>query len=343
MDGIDAALLRTDGRAQVTPGASLAVSYDEAFRKKIKTAVQAEEASDVLVEELTQHHIDAVEKLLSHAGITAKEVDVIGFHGHTLWHKPEIKKTLQIGDGKLLAEATGIDVVANMRENDMRHGGQGAPLVPLYHQAIAAGQQMAAGIVNIGGVCNMTWLNGDDIMAFDVGPGNVLIDEWMQAHLGEAFDRNGAHAARGKIDEIALSNLLTHPFFTKIPPKSLDRYDFSDAAVRDLSQEDALATLTAFTAQAIVFACGLMAVAPEKLWISGGGRHNQTLMEMLQARADAEVVPIDALGYDGDMIEAQAFAYLAVRALQNLPLTLPETTGVTQPVSGGDVYRVSGA
>jgi anhydro-N-acetylmuramic acid kinase len=266
-------------------------------------------------------------------------VHCIGFHGHTILHRPETGRTWQIGDSALLARETGIDVVGDLRQADVAAGGQGAPLAPAYHGALAVPLEKPLAVVNIGGVANVTWIGRDGaLLAFDTGPGNALIDDWVRRHTGAAADFDGRLAKNGSVDETVLAALLKHDYFNRPPPKSLDRDDFDAAPVAALSPADGAATLTAFTAAAVAQA---KAVFPEPVvrWlICGGGRHNPALMAALAGRLGAPVAPIEQAGRDGDALEAQAFGYLAVRSLRGLPLSWPTTTGVPAPAPGGQLY-----
>jgi anhydro-N-acetylmuramic acid kinase len=268
-------------------------------------------------------------------------VDLIVFHGQTILHRPERRWTWQIGDGALLARLTGTDVVNDFRSADVKAGGQGAPLVPLYHAALARNSPLARplAIVNIGGVGNVTYIDGDTVLAFDTGPGNAPIDDWMHRHAGVAVDKDGDSARTGRIDNAALDKMLAHPFFARKPPKSLDRLDFGMDAVEALLPQDGAATLTAFTAASIAKAREHFPESPATWIVCGGGRHNKTLMEMLQARINAQVLKAEGARWDVDALEAEAFAYLAVRSRLGLPLSLPTTTGVAQPITGGKFSR----
>lgn len=370
-DGIDAALLWTDGERIDQIGANITIAYDASFRDYIKKGIaraksHAEKTRhdatiQGLEEELTRRHAGAVEALLREAGLRPRDVDVIGFHGHTLDHRPDAEPgerlTWQIGDGALLAKLTGIDVVSDFRTADMARGGQGAPLLPLYHAAIMHGiaNEGPVAVLNIGGVANVTWIRfgnapgdkkaGDEaseepeILAFDTGPGNALIDDWMQQHLGQPFDKGGALAATGSIDDSLLAGFLADPFFAAPPPKSLDREHFSLAALEGLSAADGAATLTAFTTAVIQKAQDWMPALPQVWYLTGGGRHNRTLVKGLEDRLEGRIAYIDEAGLQGDAIEAQGFAYLAVRSLRGLPLSLPGTTGVDAPCRGGVLHR----
>ncbi len=366
-DGIDAALLWTDGECIDRVGANITIAYDALFRDYIKKGIarakgHAEKtAHDATIqgleEELTRLHAGAVEALLKEAGLKPRDVDVIGFHGHTLDHRPNHgpgeRLTWQIGDGALLAKLTGIDVVSDFRSADMARGGQGAPLLPLYHAAImrgiagGMGDEGPVAVLNIGGVANVTWIRfgsaaGNDepeILAFDTGPGNSLIDDWMQQHKGQPFDKGCALAATGSIDDSLLAGFLADPFFAAPPPKSLDRAHFSLATLKGLSPADGAATLTAFTAAVIQKAQDWMPELPQVWYLTGGGRHNSTLVKGLEDRLEGRIAYIDEAGLEGDAIEAQGFAYLAVRSLRGLPLSLPGTTGVDAPCRGGVLHR----
>jgi len=348
LDGIDAALIRSDGAQAVTAGGFLSLPYDADLRRRLRSVAGGAGPVAEVERELTLRHAEAVRRLLEEAGVASSEVQVIGFHGHTILHRPQEGRTWQIGDGALLAAETGIDVVADLRSNDVALGGEGAPLVPLYQAALAAGLERPLAVVNIGGVANVTWIGpgpdggqegGSEVLAFDTGPGNALINDWVERQGREPLDRDGALARAGRVDEAILAALLDNPYFDRRPPKSLDRDDFSAAPVAGLSLEDGAATLTAFTAATIAKAAEHFP-APVRRWlITGGGRHNPTLMAGLAARVEATVEPVEAVGWQGDALEAQAFAYLALRSLAGAPLTLPTTTGVSRPASGGRLYR----
>ena len=339
MDGVDAALIETDGMSQVRTGAHLTVPYEPGFRGRLRailgTAGESAMARDVAAE-LTQIHAEAVRTLQERDG---GAIDLIGFHGHTIHHDPARRITRQIGDGAALAKATGITVVDQFRTADVRAGGQGAPLVPLYHQALAASLPKPLAILNIGGVANVTYLGDGDPVAFDTGPGNALLDDLLLKRTGTPIDMNGETAARGRVDEAALASLLDDPYFTAPVPKSLDRDAFSADAVDGLTLEDAAATLVAFTAAAIFMAARMLPGSPGRWLVAGGGRHNVAIMDALHRTQPIPVEPVESVGWNGDTIEAQAFGYLAVRSLKGLPLSLPTTTGVSAPMKGGTLHR----
>lgn len=340
MDGIDAALVRSDGLDTVEPVASLSVPYDSSMRNGLRSVLGGDGPVASVERALTECHAEAVRTLLAKAGAEASDIAVIGFHGHTILHRPKERRTWQIGECALLAAMTGIDVVGDMRLADVEAGGQGAPLVPLYHAALAATLEKPLAVLNIGGVANVTWLGegGNSVLAFDTGPGGALLDEWAMRMAGKPFDEDGRLAKAGSIDIVALSKLLDDPYFALSPPKSLDRLDFDGAPAALLSPEDGAATLVAFTCEAVA-ASARHFPAPVCRWlVTGGGRRNPEIMAGLSERVGVPVEPVEAVGWDGDMLEAQAFAYLAVRSRRGLPLTLPETTGVREPLTGGRFY-----
>jgi anhydro-N-acetylmuramic acid kinase len=340
LDGIDVAFLESDGRSHVVAGPAMTFPYADDLRRGLRAVLGGVGPVSEVERAMTEAHAAAVERFVGEHGVA---VDLIGFHGHTILHRPEIGRTWQIGDGALLARLTGCDVVCDFRSSDVAAGGEGAPLVPLYHAALAGALTKPLAILNVGGVANVTWLGeGGAILAFDTGPGNAPIDDWALRHRGEAVDRDGALARGGRVDAARLAAFLAHPFFVRAPPKSLDRNDFLADAADGLSAEDGAATLTAMTAAAVARA-GAHCPAPPRRWlVTGGGRHNPALMAELARRLAAPVEPVEAAGWDGDALEAQAFAFLAVRSLAGLPLSLPSTTGVAQPVTGGRFFRATG-
>jgi anhydro-N-acetylmuramic acid kinase len=339
-DGIDAAPLKTDGETVQEVGPALGEAYDAAFRARVKAAYGRWDPQAGLERELTERHATAVARLLAKAGKPPAEIAVIGFHGQTILHEPERHRTRQIGDGALLARMTGIDVVNDFRSADMAAGGEGAPLAPVFHRAIAAGLEKPLAMLNLGGVGNVTWIGADGtLVAFDTGPGNALIDDWMLRQTGEPVDRDGALARSGTVDERAVQRFLQDPYFARPAPKSLDRDAFRGFPVDGPSAADGAATLTAITAAAVAAGLSQLPAKPARWLVCGGGRHNPALMDALRARLSAPVEPIEAIGWDGDFIEAQAFAYMAVRSLRGLPISFPGTTGVKQPRTGGVLRR----
>ncbi|WP_088183213.1 anhydro-N-acetylmuramic acid kinase [Sphingobium sp. Z007] len=348
-DGIDAALIETDGEGQARAVEFHAMAYDDGFRVRLAEACLRAMAMEApgfepliasVEAELTERHVQAVADLLGRSGHIAQDVAAIGFHGHTVAHRPDRGWTWQIGDGAGLAGAFGIAVVADLRQADVAAGGQGAPLMPVYHRALAAGLQKPAAVLNLGGVANITFIGSNGrLIAFDTGMASGLIDNWMQTHGDAAYDAGGACAARGQVDAARLAAMMADPWFDAPPPKSIDREQFSIDAVRGLSLEDGAATLTAFTTAAVARAVDHLPERPVAIHVAGGGRHNATLMAMLAERTGVAVLSVDGLGWDGDALEAQGFAYMAVRCLKGLPISFPGTTGAPEPMTGGVLFR----
>ncbi|MEJ2624198.1 MAG: anhydro-N-acetylmuramic acid kinase [Pseudolabrys sp.] len=350
LDGVDVALLETDGEAISGFGPVGYRPYEEAERDLLRRALEAgvtltERAArpGVLAEAeafVTRAQAEAVEAFLEREHIDRATVDVVGFHGQTVLHKPSARLTVQIGDGPALADRLGLRVVHDFRAADVAAGGQGAPFVPVYHQALARSldRPHPIAVLNVGGVANVTFVDGGDPVAGDTGPGNALIDDFMRARTGHPLDRDGDQAARGRVHADVVARVLADPFFALPVPKSLDRNAFAHAnlAVPELTVADGAATLSALTAASVARVVPHLP-APPKTWIvSGGGAHNPTLMRVLAERlAPATVETADAVGWSADALEAQAFAYLAVRSLRGLPLTFPKTTGVPEPMRGG--------
>ena len=339
LDGVDAAIIETDGEDLVKLGPSLTVPYDDALRDRLRAVLGDPAAGHRVERDLTDAHAEAIRQLLGDHGLAASDIHVIGFHGQTVLHRPEQRRTWQIGDGAWLAKRTGIRVVNDFRTADVAAGGQGAPLVPVYHRALAAELPKPLAVVNIGGVANVTWIGSDGaLLAFDTGPGNALIDDWTLQHTGQRLDAGGGLAGIGRADPMLLDRLLAHAFFDQPPPKSLDRNDFSHAAVAGLSPSDGARTLTAFTARAIARAQSHFPLPPTQWLICGGGRHNPVLMAELAGAVAEPVQAVEAVGWRGDSLEAEAFAYLAVRVLKRLPTSFPSTTGAPRPICGGQAH-----
>ncbi|WP_246423480.1 anhydro-N-acetylmuramic acid kinase [Roseospira goensis] len=345
MDGIDAALIETDGETVAGIGPHLTVPYDDAFRARIRALLGRTSLDDAdgrrLHRDLALRHADAVRGLLAGATVTP---DLIGFHGHTLWHDPVARLTVQAGDPAQLASELGIPVVADLRQADIAAGGEGAPLAPVYHAALAAPLERPLAVLNVGGVANVTWIGKrgvDDLVAFDTGPGNAPLDDWVARHTGQACDQDGRLAAAGRLDEARLLTLMDHPYFARPAPKSLDRRDFDHVpgVLEGLSAADGATTLVAFICAAVVQAAAHMPVPPTRWLVTGGGRHNPVLMETLAGWLEAPVAPVEAVGWDGDALEAQAFAFMAARFRRQLPITFPGTTGAPFPMVGGRLYQ----
>jgi len=342
MDGVDAAIIRTDGEDLVEFGPWLTEPYPGLVRVGLKAILGQDAASSEsreVEQAVTDQHAFVISRLLEKESISISEIDVIGFHGHTVVHRPDRRFTWQLGDAAGLATKLGRTVVGDFRAADVAAGGQGAPFAPLFHRALASSLSPPLAVLNIGGVANVTWIGQDEILSFDTGPGNALLDDWVARHDAGPFDENGRLAASGLAEPHLLSDLLGEDYFTKAPPKSLDRTDFDLAALSGLSPEDGAATLVGFTVGAIMAAQDHFPRPANRWLVTGGGRHNGYMMALLKAGLDVAVDPVEAVGWQGDALEAQAFAYLAVRSLQGLPLSLPSTTGVPVPTCGGKHFR----
>lgn len=348
MDGVDIALIETDGKDWLSLGPASTWDYSDDERQILRQAIdEASSLTDrkarpgILAEAeklLTEIHAQVVGSFLSDHELDRSDIDVIGFHGQTVLHRPEAGLTVQLGDGELLADLTGIDVAYDFRATDMEAGGQGAPLAPVFHRALADYSDLLrpAVVVNLGGVANITFIGEDgSLLAFDTGPANALLDDWTLHHTGKRFDENGQLAAKGHADGRRLEAMLSHPFFLRKPPKSLDRNAFSLRALEGLSPEDGAATLTAFTVASLI--CGLahLPATPKVFVFTGGGTHNATLTGSLYKLLPGTIERAEDLGWYVDAIEAQAFAYMAVRSLKRMPISFPGTTGVARALTGG--------
>jgi anhydro-N-acetylmuramic acid kinase len=356
-DGVDVALVDTDGEEIGHLGPTGYRPYTEQERDLLRRAIAAaanlKDRADrpkllVEAEELvTDVHAEAVEAFLAANGMAPGAVAVVGFHGQTVLHRPERQLTVQLGNGRALAGRLGVPVVYDLRAADVAAGGQGAPLVPVFHRAMVRLLKRAhpVGVLNLGGVANLSYIDNSELIAFDTGPGNALIDDFVRQRTGQPRDDEGRAAAAGTVDEAAVARILAHPFFARQPPKSLDRNAFrqwvaEEGKLTGKSTEDGAATLTAITAAAIALAASVLPRSPSSWIAAGGGTRNPTLMGMLKARlAPAKVETAGAVGWSADALEAQAFAYLAVRSLKGVPLTYPTTTGVPCPTPGGVLVR----
>jgi anhydro-N-acetylmuramic acid kinase len=344
LDGVDAAWLETDGERIGEFGPTLTLPYDERLRSDLRRLLDLAPTLDPndrrlksAEARLTEYHVRAV------AGL-GRPADCIGFHGQTILHQPHKRRTWQIGDAAELAWRTGVPVAHDFRTADVAVGGEGAPLAPIYHAALARDVAKPLAVLNIGGVANVTWV-GDDgtLIAFDTGPGNGPLDDWIARHTGAAFDRDGALAISGTVARSVLEQLLAHPYFAKPPPKSLDRLDFAAtlaaSGLEDLSPPDGAATLVAFTAEAV--ASSRLPAPPNRWLVTGGGRHNPAIMRALRTRLGVPVDPVESLGWDGDALEAQCFGFLAARTQAGLPISFPGTTGAPRPLTGGKITQPS--
>lgn len=333
LDGsIDVALIETDGHDFVRPLAYYEHPYDLAVRDKVRACFGKLKRDDLVDEAealVTDLHVAAIKGL-------GEKADVIGFHGQTITHDPSNRFTWQIGDGARLAQETGMDVLSDMRQADIKAGGQGAPLLPLYHKALLSDVDLPVVVLNLGGVANITYIGEDGgLIAFDCGPANALMDDFMKMREGVDFDKDGAMASQGQVQDNIITAFMSDKYFAKKPPKSLDRNQWDIDCVRYASDEDGMATLLEMTVSGIMQALEHLPQKPRVIYAAGGGRKNLYLLEVLAQRLGIQVISIDTLGWNGDAIEAEGFAYLAVRSLLGLPLTLPSTTGVPEALTGG--------
>ena len=353
LDGVDVALIETDGKRVQAFGPTGYRPYTEAERGLLRQALaeavhlpQRDARPGILRDAeraVTLAHAEAVAAFTAQNHIAREDVDIVGFHGQTVLHRPAQRMTVQIGDAAALAKAIHIPVMHDFRAADVAAGGQGAPFVPVYHRALAQSldRQGPLAVVNIGGVSNITYIDGaDTLIACDTGPGNALLDDFVFRVTGQRFDGEGRMAAQGAADEAWIARALEHPFFAMPPPKSLDRNDFASLALPALPPADGAATLTALTAAAIARIVPLLPKTPQSWIVAGGGARNFTMLRMLRERlAPATVEAAEALGWSADAIEAQAFGFLAARGLKGLPLSYPATTGVPMPMTGGLIAR----
>lgn len=346
LDGVDAAMVLTDGEQVLDFGPHAYRPYSEAERGVIRLALGRWPGEPGVAEAAEVVETAHVELLSRFTG-----AELVGFHGQTLAHDPRGRGTHQAGNGEMVALALGVSTVWDFRSADVQMGGQGAPLVPFFHHALARrlGATAPLAFLNFGGVGNVSWINprlpdpqhDGALLAFDTGPANAPVNDLMRVRLGLDQDEGGALALQGQADEAVLQTFLAMPYFFKIPPKSLDRNDFHRLLdlVAPLSDADAAATLTAAAAAAVARGAEHFPAPVDRLLVAGGGRHNRALMAALSARLPG-VAPVETVGLDGDMMEAQAFAHLAVRVLYGLPTSAPATTGVAAAVGGGRVARV---
>jgi anhydro-N-acetylmuramic acid kinase len=360
LDGVDAAWLETDGERIGELGPRLTIPYDDRLRSDLRrlldlapTLAADDRRVKTAAARVTEYHARAV-------GAIDRPADLIGFHGQTILHRPargqvgqgqsgrgqpergqpERGRTWQIGDATVLAWRTGVRVAWDFRSADVAAGGEGAPLAPVFHAALAGGLRRPVAVLNIGGVANVTWIGpGGSLLACDTGPGNGPLDDWVARHTGAAFDADGALAQAGVVDQAVLSRLLDDPYFADSAPKSLDRLDFARtlaaSGIATLSPPDGAATLVAFIAAAV--AVTKLPDPPHRWLVGGGGRHNPAIMQALRSVLDAPVDPVEAVGWDGDALEAQCFGFLAARVAAGLPLSFPGTTGVSRPLPGGQI------
>ena len=351
MDGIDVSIIKSDGEQFVEVIDDIYLKYSDKLRSKLKRTVDECLTKDQFVKlsksmneiekEITLCHVDAF-KLITKKNINIK-IDLIGFHGQTILHKPQKGYSIQIGDSKLLSRLINTTVVSNFRENDILNGGQGAPLAPLYHQLILTKIKLdlPSVLINIGGIANITYIESQKkIISFDTGPGNYLVDEWVKANSKMEFDNRGLLAKSGQVNEDILEKFLNDSYYKKNFPKSLDVKDFSLTNLDKLSLKDGCSTLSMLTAKSICAAINSFNNPPNVILFSGGGRKNEFIIDNISKILKKPVHLIDEFNFNGDFIESQAFAYLAIRSYQKKFISLPSTTGVKEPCLGGKIFEI---
>ena len=353
-DGIDASIIKSDGENEVHFTGNHFLPYEERVKSKIRNLKEkinlildletySQEIND-LEKEITFLHAKIVNLIIKKFKLSKSEIKLIGFHGHTIFHSFRDKKTKQIGHGELLSQLTGLNVIYNFRENDIKNGGQGAPLVPIFHKLLQKKLELKMPLVflNIGGISNLTYLNKDEeIVSFDTGPGNFLIDKILQLKSNDEiqFDKDGKIAFTGCVDKNILDSYLSDPYYESLPPKSLDVNDFSLGALRSLNIKDSIATLSELTSLTITNALNLLSSRPMEIILCGGGRKNKFIFDRIKKLSNNKISNIDKYKINGDFIESQAFAYLAIRSFLKKPISFPKTTGVVRSMTGGDIIK----
>ncbi|WP_439498096.1 anhydro-N-acetylmuramic acid kinase [Bosea sp. (in: a-proteobacteria)] len=342
MDAIDVSIVESDGREGLRFGPGASYPYPAETRRELQALIaEAERAVKEPLEALeaavTAAHLGAVRRFIAEQALDPDSIDLVGLHGQTVYHRPEIRFTRQLIDGPAVAKALGVPTVDRFRYADVAAGGEGAPFAPLYHRALAQGLEQPVMVLNLGGVGNVTYIDGEDVIAFDTGPASAILDDFVLRRLGRDYDAGGALAASGQVRDDLVAEFMTNPFFDRPAPKSLDRNDFHRRAkvVEPLSDADGAATLAAFTVESVVAALRHVPKVPKRWLVTGGGRLNDHFMTRLRERLGVPVEPVEAAGWAGDVIEAQTFGYLAIRSVKGLPLSLPGTTGVPEPLTGG--------
>jgi anhydro-N-acetylmuramic acid kinase len=353
-DGIDASIIKSDGEKEVHFIENQFLQYDSNIKIKIRSLkdrinliIDLENNKleiNSLEREITLLHAKTVNLVIEKSKIERSKINLIGFHGHTIFHNFKEKKTKQIGDGRLLSQLTKLNVINNFRTNDINNGGQGAPLVPIFHKLLKEKLKLNSPILflNIGGISNLTFLGkGQEIVSLDTGPGNFIIDKILQLKSKNKiqFDKDGMIAFTGIVNETILDSYLNDPYYECLPPKSLDVNDFNLSALRSLSLEDSVATLSELTALTVVNALNFFKIKPNKIIVCGGGRKNKYIFERIKSLSNISINNIDEYKINGDFIESQAFAYLAIRSFLKKPISFPETTGVSKPSTGGDLFK----
>ena len=354
LDGIDAALIKSDGVNVMHYGIPLSRPYDRHEHGILKITLSEARCEgqptnkNTNINEtskmITDLHIEVVKTLLRQNDLSPIDIDVIGFHGQTLLHNPGEGWSWQIGDGNQLSKELGIQVVSDFRKYDVSNGGQGAPLVPVYHKAVFSGRgvKYPIGLINFGGVANVTWIGSDktdDLIAFDTGPANALLDDWVRRNTDYIYDKDGIFSQHGTIHQGLIEKWINNDYFKQPPPKSLDRDYFNVDEVNSLSLEDGAATLAGFSVACLKEAINIYPKKVNNWYVSGGGAHNPTIMTMLNEVLGENVKTLNTIGLDGDYIEAEAFGYMAVRRLYDLPITFPGTTGISSPSTGGVISK----
>jgi len=353
-DGIDASIIKSDGENEVYFVGNHFLPYEEKIKSKIRNLKKKinlildlkknTSEINILEKEITLLHVKIVNLIIKKLELNRTEIDLIGFHGHTIFHSFKDKKTKQIGDGRLLSQLTRLNVVYNFRENDIKNGGQGAPLVPIFHKLLQTKLKLKMPLVflNIGGISNLTYINKDkELASFDSGPGNFLIDKILQFKSNDKiqFDKDGMIASTGNIDKNILDSYLSDPYYESLPPKSLDVNDFSLGPLRSLSLKDSVTTLSELTSLTIVNALNFFSTKPMEIILCGGGRKNKYIFERIKKLSNIKISNIDNYKINGDFVESQAFAYFAIRSFLKKQISFPGTTGVDKPISGGDIIK----
>jgi len=357
LDAVDMAVLDTDGETITAFGPAGERKLDPETRALVEAAIVAGRtwawgapppaAFGLAARAVAQAHLAAARGFLADQGLTAADLDLVGVHGQTVLHEPPTPtraegRTVQLIDAALVARGLGLPVAYDFRTADVAAGGQGAPLAPVYHAALVrhAGFDGPVAVLNLGGVGNVTLVDPtSELEAYDTGPANGMIDLWVQSRTAARQDEDGRLARAGRVDDGVLLDYLAHNYFAARGPRSLDRFDFSLDPVAHLSLEDGAATLTAFAAEAVALGVAGLGVRPRRVIVCGGGRHNPALMDAIRTRMDIPVDPAESVGWRGDSIEAEAFAYLAARTANALPISFPHTTGVPTPLAGGRIVR----
>ncbi len=347
MDGIDVSIVTSDGQDTPRFSAGASYPYRDSTRRELQALVaEAERAlTEPLVEleaAVTADHLAAVQRFIAEQKLDPAGIDLVGLHGQTVYHRPEQRFTRQLIDGPAVAQALGIPTVDRFRHADVAAGGEGAPFAPLYHRALAQALEQPVMVLNLGGVGNVTYIDGETVIAFDTGPASAILDDFVLRRQGRAYDADGALAASGQVRQELVAGFMQNPYFDRPAPKSLDRNDFHRRAqvVDALPDADGAATLAAFTIESVVASLRHVPDVPKRWLVTGGGRLNRHFMARLSQRLGVPVEPVEAAGWDGDALEAQTFAYLAIRSVKGLPLSLPGTTGVPQPLTGGRLNPV---